>query len=63
MSKVGLPRAGTVQLVRATPILAVALLTRSPKALHSARLAPASAAAPTNFSTITVPATPRRPVL
>ena len=62
MSKVARPAAGTVQLVKATPMDAVRLLTRSPSALHWSRLAPASAAAPTIFSTISVPATPRRPV-
>src|SRR5437879_38311 len=63
MSKVVRPAAGTVQLVNATPIDAVAALTRSPTALHSSSAAPASAAAPTIFSTISVPATPRRPVV
>ena len=51
-----------MQLLNATPIEAVPPLTRSPSALHSNRSAPASAAAPTIFSTISVPATPRRPV-
>ena len=63
MSKVGRPAAGTVQLVKATPIDAVAAFTRSPSALHSASVAPCSAAAPTIFSTTSVPATPRRPVV
>ena len=61
--KVGVPAAGTVQLVSATPIEPVAALTRSPRALQAARSAPASAAAPTIFSTSMVPATPRRPVV
>jgi len=63
MSKVARPAAGTVQLEKATPIEAVAALTRSPTALHSCKVAPASAAAPVIFSTIRVPATPRRPVV
>ena len=63
MSKVGRPTAGTVQLVSATPIERVAALTRSPNVLSCSRLLPRSAAAPTIFSTISVPATPRRPVL
>ena len=37
-------------------------LTASPSALRSARSRPCSAAAPTSFSTTSVPATPRRPV-
>ena len=61
--KVGLPAAGTVHEVSATPIDAVALLTLSPSALSAARPSPRSAAAPTIFSTISVPATPRRPVV
>ena len=63
MSKVGLPASGTVQLVSATPIEAVRSLTRTPRARHASRSAPASAAAPTTFSTTSVPATPRRPVV
>ena len=63
MSKVGLPAAGTVQEVSATPIERVAPLTASPSALSACRSMPASAAAPTIFSTTRVPATPRRPVV
>ena len=42
---------------------AVRVLTRSPSTLHWSRLAPISAAAPASFSTTSVPATPRRPVM
>jgi hypothetical protein len=51
-----------VQLVSAIPIERVAALTRSPRIFSAAKLRPSSAAAPTIFSTISVPATPRRPV-
>jgi hypothetical protein len=44
------------------PIERVAALTRSPKSFKAARSRPSSAAAPRIFSTISVPATPRRPV-
>ena len=40
---VGLPAAGTVQLVKATPILAVCALILSPSTLQVAKSAPASA--------------------
>ena len=63
MSKVGLPTAGTVQLVKATPIERVAAFTRVPRLTSAERFSPCSAAAPTIFSTIMVPATPRRPML
>jgi len=46
----------------ADPIERVAALTRSPSAFRPARSRPCSAAAPRIFSTISVPATPRRPV-
>ena len=49
-----------VQLVSAAPMLAQARAVRSPSAAHTARSSPASAAAPTIFSTTSVPATPRR---
>ncbi len=63
MSKVGLPAAGTVQEVRATPIERVAPLTFSPSALSAARgSCPLPPPAPTIFSTTSVPATPRRPM-
>src|SRR5258706_579004 len=56
MSKVGLPAAGTVQLVSAMPIERVAALTRSPRAFRAARSRPSSAAAPRIFSTMRMPA-------
>ena len=39
MSKVGLPAAGTVQLVSAIPIERVAALTRSPRSLQGSKVA------------------------
>ena len=60
---VGLPAAGTVQLVSATPIERVRALTSTPSSAHVFRSMPFSAAAPTIFSTTSVPATPRRPAL
>ena len=63
ISKVGTPASGTVQLLNATPIDAVQVLTRSPRCLQVDRSAPRSAAAPTIFSTTSVPATPRRPAV
>ena len=63
MRNVGVPAAGTVHEVSATPIDAVALFTASPSAFNAARRSPRSAAAPTMRSTIKVPATPRRPVV
>ena len=59
----GLARRGYRAEVSATPIERVALLTLSPSALSASRTAPSSAAAPTIFSTTSVPATPRRPVV
>jgi catecholate siderophore receptor len=47
----------------ATPIDRVRRLTSSPSVLSAASGAPVSAAAPVIFSTINVPATPRRPVV
>ena len=63
ISKVGLPAAGTVQLVKATPIVPAFLLTFSPSFLHSSNDPPSSAKDPTIFSTKTVAATPRLPVV
>jgi hypothetical protein len=51
-----------VQLVSATPIERVTAFTDTPRRFNAAASAPASAAAPSTFSTTTVPATPRRPV-
>ena len=62
-SKVGLPAAGTAQLVRAMPMLRTWALTFSQTALTSSRGAPSSARAPTIFSMSTVPPTPRRPAV
>ncbi len=57
-SKVGLPAAGTVQDVRAMPMLRPSPLTLRPMAATDARSAPSSAAAPQIFSTRTVTPTP-----
>ena len=62
-SKVGLPAAGTVQLVSAMPIERTLSWTFWHSAVTVARSAPASAAAPTIFSASTVPPTPRRPAV
>ena len=63
ISKVGLPAAGTVQLVRAMPIERTLSWTFSTRAFAVARSAPPSAAPPTIFSASTVPPTPRRPAV
>ena len=59
--KLGLPAAGIVQESSATPIERVCALTALPSSASRSRLMPCSAAAPTIFSTTSVPATPRRP--
>jgi len=61
--KMGLPLAGGVQPVRATPMVRVTSTTRLPRASRSSRLRPRSAAAPTAFMTKKLPATPRRPTV
>src|SRR3984885_4450468 len=58
--KFGRPAAGTVHGSSATPIERVRRLTSLPSTLRSASPIPVSAAAPTIFSTISVPPTPRR---
>jgi hypothetical protein len=58
-----LPAAGTVQLVSATPIERALALTRLASAVSGSSAMPFSAAAPAIFSTTSVPATPRRPVV
>src|SRR6218665_3847772 len=60
-SKVGLPAAGTVQDVRAIPIDRPDSLIRRASAAICARSCPASAAAPTIFSSRTVTPTTRGP--
>ena len=61
--KSGSPLAGGVQADSAMPMVRVTELTFSPIRAHSARSAPASAAAPTAFMTKKFPATPRRPMV
>ena len=61
-SKVGLPAAGTVQLLSAIPIAAWPL-TRWASSRTATRSLPSSAAAPTIFSSSTVTPTPRRPAV
>ena len=60
--EVRLARGRTVQDVKATPMERVRRFTVWPRACSSKRFIPFSAAAPTIFSTINVPATSRRPV-
>ena len=62
-SKVGLPAAGTVHEVSATPNDRLRSLTSAATAATWASGAPRSASAPAIFSTKTVAPTPRRPAV
>lgn len=59
----GEPTCGTVHEVKARPIERTDAITRKASASHAARSSPRSAAAPTIFSSSTVPPTPRRPAV
>ena len=59
----GEPTCGTVHDVSAKPIDRTEAITRPASATHAARSSPRSAAAPTLFSSSTVPPTPRRPAV
>jgi hypothetical protein len=60
-SKVGVPAAGTMQEVSASPIERTLAITSRDSSVTALRSAPSSALAPASFSSSTVPPTPRRP--
>jgi hypothetical protein len=62
-SNSGLPLAGGVQAVSATPMVRVTAFTFSPIRMISPRSAPRSDAAAPALMTKKLPATPRRPIV